>query len=50
MAKPKNRKNAYDLRYWHASGNNPPHNTKKGWSPLKTAFQAATRVGDGLPR
>jgi triacylglycerol esterase/lipase EstA (alpha/beta hydrolase family) len=44
------RKNAYDLRYWHASGNHPPHNTKKGWSPLKAAFQAATRVGDGLSR
>jgi triacylglycerol esterase/lipase EstA (alpha/beta hydrolase family) len=43
-------KNAYDLRYWHASGNHPPHNTRKGWSPLKAAFQAATRIGDGLPR
>ncbi|HEY7266418.1 MAG TPA: hypothetical protein VH501_01875 [Solirubrobacterales bacterium] len=44
------RKNRYDLRYWHASGNHPPHNTRKGWSPLKAAFQAATRIGDGLPR
>jgi pimeloyl-ACP methyl ester carboxylesterase len=43
-------KNSYDLRYWHASGNHPSHDTKKGWSPLKAAFQAATRVGDGLPR
>jgi triacylglycerol esterase/lipase EstA (alpha/beta hydrolase family) len=43
-------KNAYDLRYWHASGNHPPHDTRKGWSPLKAAFQAATRIGDGLPR
>jgi hypothetical protein len=23
---------------------------KNGWSPLKTAFQAATKLGDGLPR
>jgi pimeloyl-ACP methyl ester carboxylesterase len=43
-------KNRYDLRYWHASGDHPPHNTKKGWSPLKAAFEAATRIGDGLPR
>ncbi len=43
-------KNRYDLRYWHASGNHPPHDTKKGWSPLKAAFLAATRIGDGLPR
>jgi pimeloyl-ACP methyl ester carboxylesterase len=43
-------KNRYSLRYWHASGNHPPHNTTKGWSPLKAAFQAATRKGDGLPR
>jgi triacylglycerol esterase/lipase EstA (alpha/beta hydrolase family) len=42
--------NQYDLRYWHASGNHPPHNTNNGWSPLKTAFQAATKIGDGLPR
>jgi pimeloyl-ACP methyl ester carboxylesterase len=42
--------NAYELRYWHASGNHPPHDTTRGWSPLKTAFQAATKVGDGLPR
>jgi pimeloyl-ACP methyl ester carboxylesterase len=43
-------KNRYDLRYWHASGGHPPHDTGKGWSPLKAAFQAATRLGDGLPR
>jgi pimeloyl-ACP methyl ester carboxylesterase len=42
--------NKYDLRYWHASGDHPPHNTENGWSPLKTAFQAATKLGDGLPR
>jgi pimeloyl-ACP methyl ester carboxylesterase len=43
-------KNRYDLRYWHASGEHPPHDTENGWSPLKTAFQAATKIGDGLPR
>jgi pimeloyl-ACP methyl ester carboxylesterase len=42
--------NKYDLRYWHASGDHPPHHTNSGWSPLKTAFQAATKVGDGLPK
>jgi pimeloyl-ACP methyl ester carboxylesterase len=42
--------NRYDLTYWHASGNHPPHHTERGWSPLKTAFQAATKVGDGLPK
>jgi pimeloyl-ACP methyl ester carboxylesterase len=42
--------NEYSLRYWHASGDHPPHDTGSGWSPLKTAFQAATKVGDGLPR
>jgi pimeloyl-ACP methyl ester carboxylesterase len=42
--------NKYDLQYWHASGDHPPHNTNSGWSPLKTAFQAATKVGDGLPK
>jgi len=42
--------NRYSLRYWHASGDHPPHDTKRGWSPLKTAFQAATKDGDGLPR
>jgi pimeloyl-ACP methyl ester carboxylesterase len=42
--------NAYSLRYWHASGDHPPHDTNNGWSPLKAAFQAATKVGDGLPR
>jgi pimeloyl-ACP methyl ester carboxylesterase len=42
--------NKYDLRYWHASGDHPPHDTENGWSPLKTAFQAATKLGDGLPR
>ena len=42
-------KNAYDLTYWHASGDHPPHHTPdNGWSPLKAAFQAATKVGDGL--
>ncbi len=43
-------KNRYRLQYWHASGDHPPHRTSRGWSPLKTAFQAATKVGDGLPR
>jgi len=42
--------NRYNLRYWHASGGHPTHHTPdNGWSPLKTAFQAATKVGDGLP-
>jgi pimeloyl-ACP methyl ester carboxylesterase len=42
--------NRYNLRYWHASGDHPTHHTPdNGWSPLKTAFQAATRTGDGLP-
>jgi pimeloyl-ACP methyl ester carboxylesterase len=40
----------YALTYWHASGDHPPHETDNGWSPLKAAFQAATRAGDGLPR
>ena len=43
-------KNQYDLQYWHASGDHPPHTTDSGWSPLKTAFQAATKEGDGLPK
>jgi pimeloyl-ACP methyl ester carboxylesterase len=42
--------NKYSLQYWHASGDHPPHRTKSGWSPLKAAFQAATKDGDGLPR
>jgi hypothetical protein len=42
--------NRYDLRYWHAAGDHPPHTTLRGWSPLKTAFQAATNVGDNLPK
>jgi pimeloyl-ACP methyl ester carboxylesterase len=42
--------NEYSLQYWHASGDHPPHDTDSGWSPLKTAFQAVTEVGDGLPR
>ncbi|MBS1880256.1 MAG: hypothetical protein JST31_12130 [Actinobacteria bacterium] len=41
---------SYDLRYWHASGSHGSHHTQHGWSPLKTAFQAATHVGDNLPR
>jgi pimeloyl-ACP methyl ester carboxylesterase len=40
----------YALTYWHASGDHPPHQTDNGWSPLKAAFQAGTRIGDGLPR
>lgn len=40
-------KNAYSLTY--ASGGDS-HTTKRGWAPLKTAFQAATKVGDGLPK
>jgi pimeloyl-ACP methyl ester carboxylesterase len=40
----------YDLTYWHAAGDHPAHHTMRGWAPLKTAFQAATRTGDGLPR
>jgi pimeloyl-ACP methyl ester carboxylesterase len=43
-------KNAYDLSYWHAEGGHPSHHTLDGWSPLKAAFQAATKTGDGLPR
>jgi pimeloyl-ACP methyl ester carboxylesterase len=42
--------NRYSLQYWHSSGDHPPHDTERGWSPLKTAFQAATKDGDGLPR
>jgi pimeloyl-ACP methyl ester carboxylesterase len=42
--------NRYSLKYWHASGDHPPHSTKNGWSPLKAAFQAATKDGDGLPK
>jgi pimeloyl-ACP methyl ester carboxylesterase len=42
--------NRYSLRYWHAWGDHPPHATENGWSPLKTAFQAATKIRDGLPR
>ena len=35
----------------HASGAiRRTHTTDNGWSPLKTAFQAATKVGDGLPK
>jgi pimeloyl-ACP methyl ester carboxylesterase len=41
--------NRYDLTYWHASGDHPAHHTENGWSPLKAAFQAATKVGDDLP-
>ena len=43
-------KDRYKLSYWHAAGGHPPHTTEHGWSPLKTAFKAATRVGDGLPK
>jgi pimeloyl-ACP methyl ester carboxylesterase len=39
--------NAYSLTY--VSGGGSPHRTDNGWSPLKTAFQAATKVGDNLP-
>jgi pimeloyl-ACP methyl ester carboxylesterase len=42
--------NRYDLRYWHASGDRGSHHTRAGWAPLKTAFQAATKAGDGMPR
>jgi pimeloyl-ACP methyl ester carboxylesterase len=42
--------NRYNLNYWHASGGHPTHHTLAGWAPLKTAFQAATRIGDGLPK
>ena len=41
--------NRYRLSYTHAAGDHPPHSTTNGWSPLKTAFQAATTAGDGLP-
>ena len=37
--------NRYDLTYWHAAGDEESHHTENGWSPLKTAFQAATRRG-----
>ena len=41
----------YNLRYWHAAGDHPPHHTRaNGWSPLKAAFRAATERGDGLPK
>jgi pimeloyl-ACP methyl ester carboxylesterase len=43
-------KDVYKLNYWHAAGSHPPHTTERGWSPLKTAFKAATRTGDGLPK
>lgn len=43
-------KRRYRLTYAHASGNHGPHRTTRGWSPLKAAFKAATRKGDGLPR
>ena len=43
-------RNKYELQYWHASGDHRPHHTDSGWSPLKTAFQAATKLGDGLPK
>jgi pimeloyl-ACP methyl ester carboxylesterase len=43
-------KDRYKLNYWHAAGGHPPHTTERGWSPLKTAFEAATRIGDGLPK
>jgi pimeloyl-ACP methyl ester carboxylesterase len=42
--------NRYDLTYWHAAGGHPAHHTTRGWSPLKAAFQAATKVGDGLSK
>jgi hypothetical protein len=42
--------NQYDLTYWHAPGEHPPHHTNSGWSPLKTAFRAATKIGDGPPK
>jgi pimeloyl-ACP methyl ester carboxylesterase len=44
------RSGKYDLMYWHASGDHAPHHTTNGWPPLKAAFKAATRVGDGLPK
>jgi pimeloyl-ACP methyl ester carboxylesterase len=40
--------NAYSLIY--VTGRDSPHRTDHGWSPLKTAFQAATNVGDNLPK
>jgi hypothetical protein len=43
-------KDTYKLNYWHAAGSHPPHTTEHGWSPLKTAFKAATRIGDGRPK
>jgi hypothetical protein len=43
-------RNRYRLTYWHAAGDHPAHRTTSGWSPLKTAFRAGTRDGDGLPR
>lgn len=39
----------YDLHYWH-SGGHPRHETKDGWAPLKTAYEAATHRDDNLPR
>lgn len=40
----------YALSYWHAAGDHPAHRTDDGWAPLKAAYQAATHVGDNLPR
>lgn len=38
------------LRYWHDGSDGGPYTTDNGWSPLKTAFKAATHDGDDLPR
>lgn len=40
----------YHMFYWHSSGDHGPHETNDGWSPLKTAYKAALKVGDDLPK
>lgn len=39
-------KNRYDLNYSHVTTQHTLH----GWAPLKAAFQAATHIGDNLPK
>lgn len=41
-------KGGFCLRYWHPK--HKAHETKNGWSPLKTGFKAATHKGDDLPK
>lgn len=46
----KRQSGTHKLQYWHASGDHDPHQTEKGWEPLKTAYKAAKYKGDDLPR